>query len=387
MTDEVEHRPTPRSRRGTPSIGAVVPSTLDAATPKPVEPGAAPPSPAAPGGTVPPSDGRPGGAPPRGQPGPAVTLVTSAGTSDAGRVRTVNQDWYFAGAVGRSGHLGVVADGMGGHTAGEVASRKAIDTLVDALRQSRSQPPVALARAAQAANVEVYNLAIERPELKGMGTTLTAVLIDDQVGLVGHVGDSRAYLVRGGKATRLTVDHSWVADRVRQGLLSEEEARRHRWRNVITNAIGATPTFRLDVLYFDVQPADTVVIVSDGVSMLLGDDDIVKRVTGVTPEAAARSLVAAANDRGSPDNATAVVLRAEAVGPRQKRYDLPSAPLVPASVDIGETLSGIKAVEEGFPGNGPWHRLKRHPLFPYRYWLMGCAYLLVLLVLFIVWRG
>jgi protein phosphatase len=380
MADEVERRPGPRSRPGTPSIGVAVPSAPAAAASKPAGAGVA-----APGGGAQ-ADGRPAAAP-RVQPGQQVTLVASAGTSDPGRVRTVNQDWYFAGTVGRSGHLGVVADGMGGHTAGEVASRKAIETLVDALRQSRSQPPVALARAAQAANVEVYNLAIERPELKGMGTTLTAVLIDDQVGLVGHVGDSRAYLVRGGKATRLTVDHSWVADRVRQGLLSEEEARRHRWRNVITNAIGATPTFRLDVLYFDVQPADTVVIVSDGVSMLLGDEDIVKRVTGVTPEAAARDLVAAANDRGSPDNATAVVLRAEAVASRQKRYDLPSAPLVPASVDIGETLSGIKAVEEDFPGNGPWQRLKRHPLFPYRYWLMGCAYLLVLLVLFIVWRG
>ncbi len=383
MTDEVERRPGSRSQPGTPAIRVTEPVAVAAAGPRSVEPltGAADIV------DTPKAPGRLSGPASRQQPGQPVTLVASAGTSDAGRVRTVNQDWYFAGSVGRCGHLGVVADGMGGHTAGEVASRKAIETLVEALRQSRSQPPVALARAAQAANVEVYNLAIERPELKGMGTTLTAVLIDDQVGLVGHVGDSRAYLVRDGRATRLTVDHSWVADRVRQGLLSEEEARRHRWRNVITNAIGATPTFRLDVLYFDVRPSDTVVIVSDGVSMLLGDDDIVKHVAGVTPEAAARNLVAAANDRGSPDNATAVVLKAESVGARQKRYDLPSEPLVSASVDIGETLSGIKAVEEDFPGNGPWHRVKRHPLFPYRYWLMGCAYLLVLLVLFIVWRG
>lgn len=324
---------------------------------------------------------------PRPQHGAGATRISSSGTSEAGRVRTVNQDWYFAGDVGRSGHLAVVADGMGGHTAGEVASRKAIETLVAALRQTRAQPPVALARAAQAANVEVYNLAIEQPELTGMGTTLTAVLIDDQIGLVGHVGDSRAYLVRGGKALRLTVDHSWVADRVRQGLLSEEEARRHRWRNVITNAIGATATFRLDVLYFDVLPGDVVVLVSDGVSMLLDEDAIVKNVMGLPAEQAAARLVSVANERGSPDNITAVVLCVDAVAFRPKRYDLPEAPLVASSVDIGETLSGIKRVEAGFPGNGPLQKLRRHHLFPYRYWIMGSAYLLVLLVLFLLWRG
>lgn len=327
------------------------------------------------------------GAEARPQQGGAVTRVRSGGASDAGRVRTVNQDWFFAGDVGRSGHLGVVADGMGGHTAGEVASRRATETLVASLRQSRQQPPVSLARAAQAANVEVYNLAIERPELKGMGTTLTAVLIDDQVGLVGHVGDSRAYLVRDGRAQRLTVDHSWVADRVRQGLLSEDEARRHRWRNVITNAIGATPTFRLDVLYFDVLPDDVLVLVSDGVSMLLDEATIQQIVADKPPEQAAAELVAAANDRGSPDNVTAVVLRVDEVAVRPKRYDLPAAPLVTASVDIGETLSGIKRVEEGYPSNGPLQRLRVHPLFPYRYWLLGSLYLLVLLVLFLAWRG
>ncbi|HET9027651.1 MAG TPA: PP2C family serine/threonine-protein phosphatase [Trueperaceae bacterium] len=321
------------------------------------------------------------------KPGSSVTHISSSGISEAGRVRSVNQDWFFAGSVGRNGHLGVVADGMGGHTAGEVASRRAIETLVAALRQSRTQPPVSLARAAQAANVEVYNLALDQPELKGMGTTLTAVLLDDQIGLVGHVGDSRAYLVRGTRAQRLTVDHSWVADRVRQGLLSEEEARKHRWRNVITNAIGATPTFRLDVLYFDVLPGDVIVIVSDGVSMLLDEDSIVQNVIGLAPNEAAARLVEAANDRGSPDNVTAVVLRVDEVGLRPKRYDLPGTPLEAASVDIGETLSGIKRVEEGFPSNGPWQKLRRHPLFPYRYWLMGCAYLLVLLVLFLLWRG
>ena len=319
--------------------------------------------------------------------GPMLTRIVSAGASDAGRVRSVNQDWFFAGEVPARGHLAVVADGMGGHTAGEVASRRAVDTLVESLRRSRAQPPVALARAAQAANVEVYNYALEHPQHAGMGTTLTAVLVDDQIGLVGHVGDSRAYLVRDRVLTRLTVDHSWVADRVRQGLLSEEEASKHRWRNVITNAIGATPTFRLDVLYFEVLPGDRVVVVSDGVSMLLGEPLMAQLVSDLPPAAAAEQLLAQANERGAPDNVTAVVMKVESVGFRPKRYDLPGTPLVASTVDIGETLSGIRRVEDGFPGNGPWQRLKRHPWYPFRYWVLGSVYLLALLVLFLLWRG
>lgn len=315
------------------------------------------------------------------------TRIAGAGASDPGRVRSVNQDSFFTGEVGACGYLAVVADGMGGHTAGEIASRRAVDVLTDTLRASRAHPPVALARAAQAANVEVYNYAALRPELRGMGTTLTAVVIDDQVGLVGHVGDSRAYLARDGELKRLTVDHSWVADRVRQGLLTEGEALRHRWRNVITNAIGATPTFRLDVLHFDVRPGDVVLVVSDGVSMLLSEPRMAQTITELAPDEAARRLVQEANDRGSPDNVTAVVMRVEEVVPKPKRYDLHGEPLSTSSVDIGDTLSGIRRVEEGFPGNGPLSRLKRHPWYPYRFWLAGSAYLLALLVLFLARRG
>jgi len=315
------------------------------------------------------------------------TKIDSAGASDPGRVRSVNQDSYFVGEVGACGHLAVVADGMGGHTAGEIASRRAVDVLTDTLRHGRAHPPVALARAAQAANVEVYNYAVLHPELRGMGTTMTAVLVDDQVGLVGHVGDSRAYLARDGVLKRLTVDHSWVADRVRQGLLTEGEALRHRWRNVITNAIGATPTFRLDVLHFEVRPGDVILVVSDGVSMLLSEPRMAQLVGELPPAEAVRRLVREANDRGSPDNVTAVVMRVEDVATKQKRYDLRGEPLTTATVDIGDTLSGIRRVEEGFPGNGLVSRIKKHPWYPYRFWLAGSAYLLALLVLFIVWRG
>ncbi|HEX7038975.1 MAG TPA: PP2C family serine/threonine-protein phosphatase [Trueperaceae bacterium] len=320
---------------------------------------------------------RPNGASaaPRGE-----TVVVGAGASDPGRVRSLNQDAYFCGRVGPHGYLGAVADGMGGHISGELASRRAVEVLVETLQRSRAHAPVALARAAQAANVEVYNHALEHPEHRGMGTTLTAVLVDDQVGLVGHVGDSRAYLLREGQLLRLTDDHSWVADRVRQGLLSEDEASRHRYRNVITNAIGATPRFRLDVLHFEVRRGDRLLLVSDGVSMLLPEALMAQVVAESPPEEAVRRLLREANDRGSPDNVTAVVLQVREVVPRHKRYDLPANQLEVATVAIGDTMSGIRQVEDGYPPNGPLARLRRHPWYPYRGWVLGSALLFVLLV-------
>lgn len=323
----------------------------------------------------------------RHPPSHAQTRVTAAGASDPGRVRSLNQDFYFAGAVGRYPGLAVVADGMGGHISGEVASRRAVEVLTETLETVRGHAPVVLARAAQAANVEVYNHAVDHPEHRGMGTTMTAVLIDDQVGLVGHVGDSRAYLLRDGSLTRLTDDHSWVADRVRQGLLSEDEASKHRYRNVITNAIGATPTFRLDVMHFRVEAGDVILVVSDGVSMLLGEPLMQQIIAGAEPAAAVTRLLREANDRGGPDNVTAVVMRVEEVAHRAKRYDLPEQQLEVSTVAIGDTLSGIRLVEDGFPANGPIARFKRHPWYPYRFWLGGSVALLALTVALLLARS
>jgi protein phosphatase len=168
-------------------------------------------------------------------------------------------------------------------------------------------------------------------------------------------------------------------------LLTADEARRHRWRNVITNALGATATFRLDVLHFEVRPGDRILLLSDGVSMLLSETMLRQVVTEAEPEEAARQLIAEANDRGAPDNVTAVEVRA--VEPRPKRYSLPEAAAGSESVDISDTMSGIRRIEDEYPATGPLGKMRRHPWYPYRIWILGSLYLLLLFLLFSLWRG
>lgn len=313
--------------------------------------------------------------------------VSFAGESAPGRVRAVNQDSFYVGRLPSRAVLAVVADGMGGHKTGEVASQKAVEIVRAELERGRAHPPAALARAVRSANLGVFDYASEHPETTGMGTTLTALLLDDQVGLVGHVGDSRAYLVRDGEIRQLTNDHSWVADRVRQGVLTEGEARQHRWRNVLTNALGASPNVKLDLLHFEVRSGDRLLLCSDGVSSLLQPELLRSLVADLPPAEAAGRLLAEADNRGSPDNVTAVVLAVEEVEPRPKRYRLPAVTAwQPASVELGESTTGIRHVEESYPVQGLGGKLRRHPWYPYRFWLLGCLYLLLLIVVFSLWR-
>lgn len=314
------------------------------------------------------------------------TAVVYAASSEAGPVRQVNQDSFFVGEVG-GGYLAVVADGMGGHSTGEVASQKAVEIIRRELAQSSSYPPAALARAVQSANLEIFDYAADHPEHHGMGTTLTSVFIDDQVGLVGHVGDSRLYLIRDGTIRQLTFDHSWVAERVRQGTLTSDEAKNHRLRNIITNALGALPEVKLDLSHFEVHKGDRLLLCSDGVNMLLGDDKLLEIVQNSSPEEAARHLVEAANALGSPDNVTAVVVEITAVETRQKKYALPPEIRDESrSVTIGGTMSGIRKVEEAFPKRDAWSNLKRKTWFPYRFWILGSLYMLLLILVFSLWR-
>ncbi len=302
-----------------------------------------------------------------------------SGDSSPGQVRAANQDSFFLGAT-PYGALALVADGMGGHVSGERASRKARDALVQALKNGSKYPPLAIARAVQRANLEIFDHAAAHPEDHGMGTTLTLVLIDDHLALVGHVGDSRAYLIRDGTITQLTRDHSWVADRVRQGLLSGDEARRHQWRNIITNSVGTQPTLRLELSALTLQAGDRLLLCSDGLSLLLADELLLQIVQQTPLEDAARELVRRADERGSPDNVTALVLEVAEVAPRPKAYTLPAE--MPVSVTLGEGPEGLAAVEAAFSYRGRSARLRRHPLWPYRWWLLGCLSLLALFAFF-----
>ena len=319
--------------------------------------------------------------------GSAGTRIVAGGASDAGRVRAINQDAFWLGDVPGKGFLAVVADGMGGHQTGEVASRQAVEVFRSTLKGSRAHVPAAMARAAQTANLDVHAAASANPEHHGMGTTLTALVVDDQGGLIGHVGDSRAYRLRDGELLQLTHDHSWVADRVRQGLLTADEARRHRWRNVITNALGATESFRLDLGATEVRPGDRFLLCSDGVSMLVSEGLLRQILTDHPPQAAADLLIAEANDRGAPDNVTALVVHAQEVAHRPKRYELPAEIDEPTSVEVRGTQSGIREVEAAFPARSPLRAVRNHPWYPYRGWIVGSLYLVLLFLVFSLWRG
>lgn len=305
--------------------------------------------------------------------------IVCASASSAGQVQQDNQDSVFVGLTPQ-GALALVADGMGGHKSGELASQKARDVVIQALAKALKHPPLAMAKAVQQANLDILDYAEVHPESQGMGTTLTVVLIDDHLALIGHVGDSRAYLIRGGEIRQLTRDHSWVAERVRQGLLSDAEARQHQWRNIITNAVGTKPHVRLELSALTLQPGDRLLLGSDGLSLVLPDALLLQVIGTMPPEEAVTELVRRANERGAPDNVTAALLTVRSVEAYPKAYTLPSE--LPVSVEIGEGGEGLAKVEAAFPHRGRFAKLRRHPLYPYRWWLLGCLYLLGLFVFF-----
>lgn len=253
-----------------------------------------------------------------------------------GLKRPKNED-----AVGHAltpwGGVFVVADGVGGHRTGEVAARLAVETILDHLK-GKEPSPKALLQAFEEANARIYQEA-QRPENRGMGTTATCLLLDLPYALIAHVGDSRAYLLRKGELTLLTEDHSWVAERVRQGLLSPEEAKTHRWRNVITNALGSFPQARVDLMGLKLEPGDVFLLCSDGLSGVLEDRTLGEVLKSFPPEEAARRLVALANEWGGPDNVSAIVVRVPEELPQGGRpYALPleAAKGAPVRLKLGE---------------------------------------------------
>jgi protein phosphatase len=229
--------------------------------------------------------------------------------TDTGRQRRENEDNAYVRAP-----LFVVADGMGGAQAGEVASALAVEAFQQPLPED-GPPEQRLAARVQEANRRIYETSRSAQEHAGMGTTLTATYLDDTDLAVAHVGDSRAYLFRDGKLTRLTQDHSLVEELVRRGKLTEEQAAEHPQRSIITRALGIENDVLVDTWTYPVRAGDVVLMCSDGLTSMIGEPPIVSVLASEHDlGAAADKLIAAANEAGGRDNITVVLFRVEDAG-------------------------------------------------------------------------
>jgi protein phosphatase len=237
--------------------------------------------------------------------------LRGAAVSDVGRQRKANEDCY---AVDADLGLFVVADGMGGHAAGQLASELCCRAMVDAVGGSRGSGTLAerLRAAVLEASDAIFSTARAQPEYQGMGTTVVATLVEGGRAALAHVGDSRAYRVREGRIRQLTDDHSLVGELVRRQEISADAAREHHLRHVLTRALGVRADVEPDLAELALEPGDVFVLCSDGLINHVHDDEIAKLVSGDTDlEEACKRLVELANRRGGEDNTTVVVLRVE----------------------------------------------------------------------------
>jgi len=244
------------------------------------------------------------------------------GATHVGLRREVNEDCLLVAP--ETGAL-AVADGMGGHAAGEVASGIVIDTLREFLGQLEAPDspasagggsipePERLRTAIRLANERIFKSIEQREELRGMGTTIVVALVQGDRLTIGSVGDSRAYLLRDGVLRQLTADHSWVQEQVDLGLLSPSEAHRHPFRNIVTRALGSREEVAVDIREEQFLPGDLLLLCSDGLNSMV-EDETIRRIlsrTGEDPARACGDLVEAANQAGGEDNVTVIVARTE----------------------------------------------------------------------------
>lgn len=233
-----------------------------------------------------------------------LRVIEHAAASDVGRMRRANEDSYFVRSP-----LFVVADGMGGAQAGEVASRIAAEAFAEGLDESLA-PERRLAAIVHDANRRIHDRSITDPSLHGMGTTLTAALLGDDHLTIAHVGDSRVYRLRDGELTRLTADHSLVGEMVRRGAISEAEAEQHPQRSILTRALGPESEVEVDTVSYGVRDGDVYLLCSDGLTTMLDDAEIAEIAgSGATMKEIAERLIARANEAGGVDNITVVVFR------------------------------------------------------------------------------
>ena len=247
--------------------------------------------------------------------------LIGAGRTDVGRRRDFNEDSL---AIDLGAGLLALADGMGGHAAGEVASKIATETVLEFVRatagkrhidwpygydEGQSLSANKLRSAVHLANDRIFKTIEDHPEMKGMGTTLVTVLAQGAAACVANIGDSRVYSYRSGHLTQLTSDHSWVGEQVRMGNLSAEEAVRHPFRNVITRALGSREDVSADLKELRLEPGDRMLLCSDGLTTMIEDKEILEVLEAWPddPAAAAAALVDRANEAGGEDNITVIV--------------------------------------------------------------------------------
>ena len=253
--------------------------------------------------------------------------ISSASATDQGLRRSTNEDNF---AVREDLKLFVVADGMGGHAAGEVASQAVVEGIVAFVEATLAMSPDQtwptqfdpelsvnanrLRAGFQMGNRRLAAQIASSSDLRGMATTAVAMLIDGGTATLAHVGDSRVYRLRDGQLERLTRDHSWVEERIRLGALSETAARQHPWRNIVTRALSGSDDLEVDIQEVALQSGDRLLLCSDGLFTVLSDgqiSEVLRRETDL--DHLCHALIQGANDGGGPDNVTAVVLELYAV--------------------------------------------------------------------------
>jgi protein phosphatase len=264
-----------------------------------------------------------------------LRVVEQAGLTDVGRHRQTNEDSYLDSAP-----IFAVADGMGGARAGEVASQIAVEAF-DIERQSDASLEQQLTDTAKAANQRIHELASGDETRAGMGTTLTAIMVGSDEVSIGHVGDSRAYLLREGRLERLTHDHSLVEEFVRQGKLTPEEAESHPHRSIITRALGPEPEVEVETYTLPARANDTFLLCSDGLTTMVTEEEVSEYLaSSESLQEAAEDLIDLANEKGGKDNITVVLLRLDEAGDTGKETDTfveaPQAVAASGDTQVGE---------------------------------------------------
>ncbi len=238
-------------------------------------------------------------------------MLKTFSITDIGKKRTLNQDYVYTSErpIGNLSNVFIVADGMGGHNAGDYASKYTVETIVSEIQNSFEKNPVKiLGKAIQVANTRIIHESGEKTELEGMGTTVVAATLIGKYLQVANVGDSRLYVVND-EIKQITVDHSLVEEMVRIGGLDRDLARNHPDKNIITRAVGASDTVEVDFFETELAPGDTVLMCSDGLTNMLEDEEIRMIISGQRDIVEkAEALVKAANDNGGKDNITVVLI-------------------------------------------------------------------------------